>query len=383
MTKSLLAALLFSGAISFPFWQKTNEIPEIPERTHTIQQDEVKIQVALLLDTSNSMDGLIDQAKSQLWKMVNRLADASRQEKNVILEIALFEYGNDGLSSDKGHIRQVQPMKSDLDGLSEKLFSLRTNGGQEYCGWVIQTSLDSLGWTDSKDDLHLIIIAGNEPFDQGKVDFRVSCDNAAKKDIIVNTIFCGDQAEGRKTHWFDCANITKGKFMNIDTDQKVAHIPTPYDTTLMRLNDELNKTYLGFGSRGMEMKERQMMQDKNASEYGAANVAQRALSKSKKSYSNADWDVVDAWTSDSTAVEKLKDEELPAQLKGKSKKELHATIAKLKSDRAKIQRQMADLQIKIDAYTTEERKKISGAQTLDNVLIDALVEQATAKGFKI
>ena len=29
-----------------------------------------KIQVALLLDTSNSMDGLIDQAKS-LWDIVN------------------------------------------------------------------------------------------------------------------------------------------------------------------------------------------------------------------------------------------------------------------------------------------------------------------------
>ena len=32
--------------------------------------------LALLLDTSNSMDGLIDQAKSQLWKIVNELAAA-------------------------------------------------------------------------------------------------------------------------------------------------------------------------------------------------------------------------------------------------------------------------------------------------------------------
>jgi hypothetical protein len=33
-----------------------------------------KVQIALLLDTSNSMDGLIDQAKSQLWKIVNEMA---------------------------------------------------------------------------------------------------------------------------------------------------------------------------------------------------------------------------------------------------------------------------------------------------------------------
>ena len=37
-------------------------------------QKKAKIQIALLLDTSNSMDGLIDQAKSQLWKIVNELA---------------------------------------------------------------------------------------------------------------------------------------------------------------------------------------------------------------------------------------------------------------------------------------------------------------------
>ena len=32
---------------------------------------DASIQIALLLDTSNSMDGLIDQAKSQLWSVVN------------------------------------------------------------------------------------------------------------------------------------------------------------------------------------------------------------------------------------------------------------------------------------------------------------------------
>ena len=32
------------------------------------------IKVALLLDTSNSMDGLINQAKAQLWEIVNELS---------------------------------------------------------------------------------------------------------------------------------------------------------------------------------------------------------------------------------------------------------------------------------------------------------------------
>ena len=42
---------------------------------------EERIQLAILLDTSNSMDGLIGQAKSQLWKVVNELARARRNGK--------------------------------------------------------------------------------------------------------------------------------------------------------------------------------------------------------------------------------------------------------------------------------------------------------------
>src|SRR5205823_3642790 len=34
------------------------------------------VQLAILLDTSNSMDGLIAQAKTQLWNIVNEFATA-------------------------------------------------------------------------------------------------------------------------------------------------------------------------------------------------------------------------------------------------------------------------------------------------------------------
>ncbi|MDF1788917.1 MAG: hypothetical protein P1U82_23855, partial [Verrucomicrobiales bacterium] len=37
-----------------------------------------KVQLALLLDTSNSMDGLIEQAKTQLWKVVNTFIGAKQ-----------------------------------------------------------------------------------------------------------------------------------------------------------------------------------------------------------------------------------------------------------------------------------------------------------------
>jgi hypothetical protein len=41
------------------------------------------------------------------------------------LEVALYEYGNDGLSSESGFIRLVTPLTDDLDRVSDDLFKLR------------------------------------------------------------------------------------------------------------------------------------------------------------------------------------------------------------------------------------------------------------------
>ena len=113
--------------------------------------DRPLIQLALLLDTSNSMDGLIDQARSQLWTVVNHLARTKKDGQTPRLEVALYEYGNQGLKPQDGFIRQVLPFTDDLDSVSEKLFALRTNGGDEFCGQVIQTAVNDLKWSPKPD----------------------------------------------------------------------------------------------------------------------------------------------------------------------------------------------------------------------------------------
>ena len=340
-----------------------------------------KIQVALLLDTSNSMDGLIDQAKAQLWKMVNKLSGAKKNDQNIELEIALFEYGNNGINAETGYIRLVQTLGSDLDGLSEKLFELRTNGGEEYCGWAIQSAQELLPWSTDPNHLKIIVIAGNEPFDQGKVNFRRSCASALQAGIVINTIHCGDYQTGVNTHWKEGATIGNGQYLNIDTDQKVVHIATPYDDKIIILNERMNKTYLGYGSLGESKKERQVAQDRNAAEYGAANAVQRAAAKSKDTYSNSDWDVVDAAKNDKSFSSKVKQDELPAELRGKSAPELDKEIARLSTERDAIRSELAGLEKQMQAFVAEEMKKQSATQTLDNVLIEAVVEQAKGKGF--
>ncbi len=156
-----------------------------------------KIKLAILLDTSGSMDGLIEQAKNQLWKIVNQLAKAKDKEgEDPIIEIALYQYGNDGLSILSGYVEQISGFTTELDDISEELFALQTNGGSEYCGTVIKTSLEELKWSDSEEDLQFIFIAGNEEFTQGTTSYKSACDLAVNQNVIVNTIFCGNYQEG-------------------------------------------------------------------------------------------------------------------------------------------------------------------------------------------
>jgi len=354
----------------------------VTNQAFTPTKKKAKIQIALLLDTSNSMDGLIDQAKSQLWKIVNEMATAKFNGETPNLEIALYEYGNDGLSAREGYIRQIAQMTTDLDKISEDLFALKTNGGSEFCGQVIDVSLKQLLWSESNDDLKMIFIAGNEPFNQGGVDYKQSCKKAIAKGIIVNTIFCGNYQQGINTFWKDGADLADGKYMNIDQDKKVVHIPTPYDNAIVQLNNDLNKTYIGYGSQGKKMKERQVTQDVNASSMGAGSYANRAMSKSSKMYKNEQWDLVDAVDEDEEKLDKITDDELPTELKGKTKGEVKKYVEKKKKEREKINEQIQILDKKRTKYIADKRKESAEELSLDNVMIKTVKDQAKKKNYK-
>ncbi len=341
-----------------------------------------KIQIAILLDTSNSMDGLIDQAKAQLWKIVNELATARYDGERPELEIALYEYGNDNLSGNEGHIRQLSPLTTDLDKISDELFKLSTYGGNEYCGWVIRTSTDQLAWSASDKDLKIIFIAGNEPFNQGTVDYEVSCKNAITKSIVVNTIFCGSESEGIETFWKKGADLADGKFITINSDQQTVYIESPYDDKIIDLNNQLNKTYIAFGEEGEDRKVMQEQQDINASSYSKANAAMRGVSKSSGVYKNTTWDLVDAYDEDSKVLDKVENNELPAELKGKSKTEIEKYVTEKKAEREKIQKEIQDLNAQREKYVAEKQKEMAIDNTLDAAMLGSIRKQAEKKNYK-
>lgn len=341
-----------------------------------------KIKIALLLDTSNSMDGLIEQAKSQLWKLVNELSLAKCGNEKPQLEIALYEYGNDRLSGAEGYIRQVSLFTGDLDLISEKLFSLTTNGGSEFCGYVINSSLSQLDWAGNDNDLRIIFIAGNEPFNQGPVNPVAACNKAKQKDVTVNTIYCGDFTEGLRSGWKNGALITGGEYMSIEQNRKTIYIETPYDTEIAQLNEQINSTYVSYGKSGSIRKQNQSRQDANAASYGVSNVTERIVSKTSSFYSNAEWDIVDASKEKTFDVTKIKEEDLPAELKGKTREEKEKYITVKKEEREQIKKKIADLNRQRVQYITEKQKTPGDTGSLDAAMLKAIKEQAVKKKFE-
>ncbi len=360
----------------FNLWE-ASEGTALPSEAAKTKQ---AVQLALLLDTSNSMDGLITQAKSQLWDIVNELAYVRCHDKSrPDLQIALYEYGNDNLSSEEGYIRQVVGFTGDLDLISEKLFALTTNGGEEFCGEVIHTSLEQLIWNKNPKDLRLIFIAGNEPFDQGTYDYTTATEEARRKGVVVNTIFCGRYRLGVDTYWKDGAQLTGGKYSAINHNDLRVEIDTPYDDIIIRLNKGLNSTYIQYGARGYEMAERQMAQDANASSVNRGVAVKRAVSKSSSYYKNTAWDLVDAYEQDEESVLSLDKEDLPEELQDMSKSQIKAYIQAKQKERDRIQKEISEANAKREKFLAENQEKAGGE--LENALISALRDQASAKGF--
>lgn len=327
-----------------------------------------RVQIALLLDNSGSMQGLINQARAQLWRVVNEFATAKQHGRAIRLELALYEYG--------AGVRRLSPFTSNLDAVSEQLFGLGIRGGDEHCGEVIQAAVDQLEWSGNPDDLKLIYIAGNEPFTQGPVAPARAIGAASKKGIAVNAIHCG----GEEPTWRQGAALAGTPLLTIDHNAAVAAVTAPQDAELARLGAELNKTYVAYGRGGAASAERQGKMDTASAGAAPAAAAERALAKSSVNYRNDDWDLVDGVRSGTVRLEGLAEAELPEALRGRSEAERAAYVKGKAEERAVIQKRISELSAARQSYlAARQRSAPAGSSTLDRAMTESVRREASRK----
>ena len=340
------------------------------------------IQIGILLDTSSSMDGLINQTKDQLWKIVNEVAKANKNNKYVVIQVGLFEYGKSTIPRYEGYLQVLSPLTSDLDKVSDELFKLRTNGGQEYAGKVILEAVNRFAWSTHKDDMRLLIIAGNESFAQGDVPYSKAIQKARNNGIIVNTIFCGNQNVGINLHWQDGAKIGGGKYFSINHNDRRVYIPTPYDNEIIILGKKLNNTFLTYGTKELRVSKKQnrLKQDSNSYGFSKSSYIERNLVKAKKQYVRKETDMVAAYSADKSYINKISQDKLPDEFKGKSNKEIAKILEDKKAKRDSLQKKIRKLEAKRDKFIAKNTKKNSN--DLGSVIIQSIRKEATEHGFK-
>ena len=387
LTTAVLSVLLISTShtiLAKTIDTRGDQAP--PAKINNIQSTTApRIQLAILLDTSSSMDGLIDQTRNQLWQVVNEFSSATQNGVKPILEVALFEYGNDNNSESKGYIKRLNQFTRELDRVSEGLFSLTTNGGEEFCGFAIKEAVNSLQWSKFDSDIKTIFIAGNEPFTQGPVNYQSALELAKKQGISVNTIHAGNHQEGIDSGWQSGAVLAGGSYMSIDANQQVVHIESPQDVHIALLNKKLNETYIPYGEKGVENKSRQVEQDKESSKISAGLMSKRAQSKSSSFYNNSKWDLVDALKEGEVAAEELEAmpvAALPEPMKSMTASERTEYVATKAEARKNINEEIVALSKLRDTFVADEkRKQINAKPSMGDALTEAVRKQAEQKDF--
>ena len=350
--------------------------PPVPPGTKTIL-------LGLLLDTSNSMDGLISQAKAQLWNIVNKLSEARTDGQRPIVRVALYEYGNSGLPMTGNYIRQVSPFTVNMDEISKQLFALATNGGEEYCGAVLAKSLDELDWGGEQEGLRMIFIAGNEAFTQGPISFATACERARQKGIVVNTIFCGNAQEGINTSWQAGALAAKGDYFNIDQDAITMQVASPYDAELAQLNAGLNANGIYYGEQGTYNWMNSMAQDKNAEGLGSSSCNSRVKFKAENGYVNSSWDLTEVETVKLDSVLGQVDRmTLPDKYRGLDGAGLKGVITRQRALKEADRARIALLMKQREEFVAEHNRKAGITNELENAVLASIERVAVAKGFK-
>jgi hypothetical protein len=317
--------------------------------------------------------------------VVNEFSTARQNGITPILEIALFEYGNDSNAQASGYVKMVNEFTRELDQISEGLFSLTTNGGSEYCGYAIKTAIDDLQWSQSSNDIKAIFIAGNETFTQGPVDYQTAIQLANEKDISINTIHAGGHQEGISTGWQSGALLAGGDYMSIDSNQQVVHVAAPQDAKIAELNLKLNETYVPYGNKGVDSLQRQIEQDKVSSGISASLLAKRATSKSSSFYSNANWDLVDAFMNDEVnenELDSIDEKTLPEPMMGMSSQHKLNYVQEKAKQRVKIKRQIVEQSQLRTAYITEiKTEQVEASPSMGDALSSAIKKQTERKNF--
>lgn len=340
------------------------------------------LEMVFVLDTTGSMGGLIDGAKQRIWGIIN---DVMQKPTKPRVRVGLVAYRDNG----DDYVTKLLPITEDLDKAYTTLMDYRAGGGgdtPENVRKALAEGVRGAGWSKARRGLaQIVFLVGDAPPQNyaQEPDVLITTAEAVRKNMIVNTIQCGN-LDGTREIWQTIALHGEGKYFAIAQDGGVQAITTPFDAKLAELAGKVGSTYVGYGEkskRESNISARQATELSIAGRAPAAAQADRAVNKAVNTF-QYDGDLLQDVENESVKVKDIKTEDLPEDLQKLSPAEREKTITARIAERKKIRAEILELSKQRDAYIAAERKKLGQSNGFDTAVAAALKEQLLKKGIR-
>jgi Mg-chelatase subunit ChlD len=386
----LLAFAIGTAAAATAIYKvQANNPTEQSQNLEAKPDNQKTLEMVFVLDTTGSMGGLIEGAKTKIWSIVN---DVMQRKDRPKVKIGLVAYRDNG----DAYVTQVTSLTEDLDKVYSTLMDFRAEGGgdtPENVRRALAEGVDKAGWSKTNQNTaQILFLVGDAPPHEDylqETDVLVTTAKAVRQNMIVNTIQCGNASDTRKI-WQTIAQRGEGKYFAIAQDGGVQAISTPYDSRLAELATKLGGTYLAYGGgdglagqkfREMEAKKQAATESKVSNDAPIAAQADRAMNKAINSvaYSN---DLLQSIENETVKLEDVKESDLPDSLRKLSVSERKKEVDNRLAERKQIRAEILELSKKRDEYIKNERAKLGKQDGFDSAVSNALSEQMLRKGIK-
>ena len=370
------------------------------------------VEMVFVLDTTGSMGGLLDGAKTKIWEIVNAVmrTPADRRPEVRIGLVAFRDHGD-------AYVTKVLPLTADLDKVYATLMEYRAEGGGDGPEDVRQALADGVaktGWSDKsavrksgRAILQTLFLVGDAPPHDDyaqEPDVLTTTAKAVSRGVFVNTIQCGSDG-ATTTVWQKVARSGEGQYFAIAQDGGVQAIATPYDEQLGKLGAKMGGTYTAFGggsgARGKSFREgaksKSLAMEESVESFAAtrsiggsaaaapAAAADRAVNKALNDRAYNDSDLLTAVENGSVALGKVRADDLPDDLRKLSPVARDAAVKKRLAERKALRAEILVLSKKRDTFMRAEREKkaaVSGKKVtgFDAAVANALKAQAKKRG---
>jgi hypothetical protein len=331
-----------------------------------------QVDLVFALDTTGSMSGLIEGAKTKIWSIASFVA---RAQPTPEVRVGLVAYRDVG----DAYVTRVYDLDDDLDRVYRRLLSFRADGGgdgPEHVARALHEAVHKMSWSpQTNTSVRLIYLVGDAPphLDyQDGFDYARAARAAASKGISIHAIRCGTDPE-TATYWRRIASLGHGEFLTIDQDGGMRARHTPYDEELARLHDKVDDTVIAYGAGGAAMRASVAAA---AAAPAEAKAARAGFMAAKKEKVGALDDLVEGMASGKVDVAKMPAADLPSSLAALPAEKRRERLAETAKERSALMDRISKLSAERDAYL---RKDAAARPTGFDGEVEKTVRQAGAK----